>query len=110
MPFGLKMSQDVFQMCMDQVMDCLPGIIAIHDDIYIYGHTLEEHDWHLLKLMQMAAQHGVVFNSSKCQIRQPKITFYGAVLITKGMWPDPSRIQALQDLPTPNPPQNYSHS
>ena len=32
MPFGLKMSQDVFQMQMDQATDRLPGIIAIHDD------------------------------------------------------------------------------
>ena len=37
MPFGLKMSQDVFQMRMDQITDRLPGVIAIHDDICIYG-------------------------------------------------------------------------
>ena len=33
MSFGLKMSQNVFQMWMDQIIDRLPGIIAIHDDI-----------------------------------------------------------------------------
>ena len=44
MPFGLKMSQDVFVMCMDQVTDHLPSISAIHDDICIYGHPPEEHD------------------------------------------------------------------
>ena len=44
MPFGLKMSQDVFQMQMDQATDCLPGIISIYDDIWICGCTPEEHD------------------------------------------------------------------
>ena len=39
MPFGLKMSQDMFQMRMDQTTDRLPGVIAIHDDICIYGKT-----------------------------------------------------------------------
>ena len=34
MPFGLKMSQDMFQMRMDQITDRLPGVIAIHDDIW----------------------------------------------------------------------------
>ena len=34
-PFRLKMSQDVFQMQMDQITDRLPGIIAIHDDMCI---------------------------------------------------------------------------
>ena len=45
MSFSLKMSQDVLQMWMDQATDCLPSIIAIHDDICIYGHTPEE-PWH----------------------------------------------------------------
>ena len=36
MPFGLKMSQDVFQMRMDQIINRLPGVITIHDDICIY--------------------------------------------------------------------------
>ena len=36
MPFGLKMSQDVFQMHMDQITNRLPGIIAIHDDMCIW--------------------------------------------------------------------------
>ena len=31
-PFGLKMSQDVFQMCMDQITNRLPRINTIHDD------------------------------------------------------------------------------
>ena len=57
MPFGMKMSQDIFQMQLDQATDCLPGIIAIHDDICIFGHTPEEHDEHLLCLMQSAKDH-----------------------------------------------------
>ena len=32
MPFGAKMSQDVFQMKMDLVMERCPGVISIHDD------------------------------------------------------------------------------
>ena len=98
------MSQDIFQMCMNQVTDHLPSIIAIHNNICVYGHTPEEHDWHLLKLMQTAAQHSIVFNSSKYQIRQLQVTFCGAMFTAKGMWPDPSKIQALQDLLTPESP------
>ena len=44
MPFGLKMSQDVFQMQMDQATDYLPSIIATDDDKYINGCTPKEHD------------------------------------------------------------------
>ena len=51
MPFGLKMSQDVFQMRMDQITDRLPGVIAKHDDVCIYGKTQEQDNKHLLQLL-----------------------------------------------------------
>ena len=105
MPFGLKMSQDVFQMRMDQITDRLPGIIAIHDDICVYGKDTTEHDNNLLKLMQTAQDHGLVFNSNKCSIRQPQISFYGAIFTAQGMKPDPVKVQALQDLPAPQNPK-----
>ena len=54
--------------------------------------------------MKTAKQHNIIYNRSPCQIRQPQITFYGAVFTAKGMWPDPSQIQGLQDLPTNNSP------
>ena len=103
-PFNLKISQDIFHMHLDQVTDHLPSIIAFHDDICVYGHTPEEHDQHLLQLMRMASQHGIIFNSSRCQIKQLQIAFYSADFAVTSMMPDPSKIQALQDLPTPDCP------
>ena len=87
---------------MDQATDCLSGIITIHDDICMFGRTPEEHDEHLLCLMESAKTYGIVFNSAKCHIRQPQIDFYGAVFTGQGMLPDPSKIQVLQDLPAPD--------
>ena len=37
MPFRAKMSQDVFQMKMDLIMERCPGVISIQDDIVVYG-------------------------------------------------------------------------
>ena len=97
-------------MCMDQITNRLPGIIAIHDDICVFGKTREEHDIHLLQLMKTASKIGLVFNSHKCSIRQPQITFYGAIFIAQGMKPDPMKIQALQDLLLPlKITNNYNH-
>ena len=88
-------------MQMDQTTNRLPGIIAIHDDIYVYGIDMTEHDNSLLQLMKTAQDQGVVFNSSKCAICQSKISFYGATFTVQGMRPDPAKVQALQDLPAP---------
>ena len=105
MPFGLKMSQVVFQMWMDQITDRLPGIIAIHDDISVFGKDTAVHDYNLLQLMKTAQCHGLMFNSSKCAICKSQISFYGTIFTVQGMRPDPAKVQALQDLPTPQNPK-----
>ena len=55
MPFSLKMAQDIFQMRMDQITEWLPGVIAIHDDICVFGKTQEQHNKHLLQLLKTAS-------------------------------------------------------
>ena len=100
-PFSLKMSQDVFQMQMDKITDRHSGIIAIHDNICIYGRNTAEHDKHLLQLMKTASWLGLVFNSSKWSICKSKISFYRALFTTQGMKPHPAKVQVLQYLPTP---------
>ena len=102
MPFSLKMSQDIFQMQMDQATDHLSGIIAIHNNICIFGHTSEDDDEHLLHLMETAKDHGIVFNSVKCQIKWPQFAFYDTVFTAQDMWPDPTKFQSFQDLLTPD--------
>ena len=37
MPFGAKMSQDMFQLWMDAILEQCPGVIGIHDDMVIFG-------------------------------------------------------------------------
>ena len=98
MPFSLKMSQDIFQM---QITECLLGIIAIHDDFCIYSHTPEGHDRQPIHLMQTTTKNGMIFNSSKCRIWLPQISFYNTVFTPKGMKPNPTKVQVFQDLPTP---------
>ena len=69
MPFGLVMSQDVFQQKMDQILEQCPGTIGIADDVAVFCRTDEEHDQSLHNLMQVAAKSGLVFNSKKCIIK-----------------------------------------
>jgi hypothetical protein len=101
LPFGLKCSQDIFQMRMDQITEGLPGVIAIHDDICVFGHTKAEHDRNLLGLMQRAIDTGLVFNSSKCSIAKSEIHFFGMKFTADGIQPDESKIQALIEMPAP---------
>ena len=71
----------------------------------MYDKDSTEHDSNLLKLMKMAQEQGLVFNSSKCSICQPQISFHGAIFTEQGMKPDPAKVQALHKLPAPQNPK-----
>ena len=76
MPFGTKMSQDIFQMKMDLIMEKCPGVISIHDDIVIYGTSKEDHDSNLLN---MALLKGLVLHSKKLELKRPRVFLQGRV-------------------------------
>ena len=99
--FGLKMSQDIFQMRMDDIVAQCPGVLAIHDDVFIYGRDNREHDANIINLFNVAQKEGLVFNSSKCAIKQDSVTFFGAVFLAKGYSPDPAKIQGITEMTPP---------
>ena len=72
MPFGTKMSQDVFQMKMDLIMECCPRVISIHHDIVVYGVSEEDHDANLVNLLNVAQIKGLVLNSKKLELKTSK--------------------------------------
>ena len=74
--FGLKCSQDIFQMRMDQLISGLPGILAVHDDMTVYGKDEQVHDAALYNLMKTAKEYRLTFNSTKYSIKQPTIEFF----------------------------------
>ena len=101
LPFGLKISQDVFQHAMDQILQDLPGVVSIADDIVVYGKDQADHDKNLHSLMVRAAEKGLVFNASKCAIKAEEVQFFGSVYSAKGVRPNPTKVQAITELQTP---------
>ena len=103
MPFGAKMSQDVFQMKLDLIMERCPGVISIHDDIVVYGVSKEDRDANLVNLLNVAQIEGLVLNSKKLERKCPRVSFFGAEYSADGMHPCPKKIQGITEM-TP-PPQ-----
>ena len=101
MPFGAKMSQDVFQMKMDLIMEQSPGVISIHDDIVVYGVSEEDHDANLVNLLNVAQIEGLVLNSKKLELKHPRVSFFGAEYSTDGMHPCPKKIQGITEMTPP---------
>ena len=97
MPFGAKMSQDVFQLWMDAILEQCPGVIGIHDDMVIFGVDQEDHDANLINLLNVCQKEGLVLNSKKLELRRERVTFFGAEYSAQGMHPDPKKVQGITD-------------
>ena len=100
-PFELKMSQDIFQMRMDDIVAQCPSVLAIHDDMFIYGKNNKDHDANIINLFNVVQKEGLIFNSKKCAIKQESIMFFGGVFSAEGYSPDPEKIQGISKMTPP---------
>ena len=101
LPFGLSVSQDLFQLEMDRILERCEGACGIADDIVVYGSSETEHDKNLLNFLQVASAHGLTLNSKKCIIKAKEIAFFGNTYSAEGVKPDPQKIQDLTTMPAP---------
>ena len=87
MPFGAKMSQDVFQLRIHAILEQCPGVIGIHNDMVIFGVDQEDHDTNLINLLNICQKEGLVLNSKKLELRRERVTFFRAEYSAQGMHP-----------------------
>ena len=100
LPFGLKMTQDVFQSKIDQLMEGCVGTTGIADDMIVYAETEEEHDRRLHGLMRSCAEKGLNVHP-ECNIKQQEIKFYGVICGNDGVKPNPKTVTALKQMSAP---------
>ena len=105
MPFGAKMSQDMFQLRMDAILEQCPGVIGIHDDMVIFGVDQEDHDANLINLLNICQKEGLVLNSKKLELRRERVTFFGAEYSAQGMHPDPKKVKGITEMTAPTDKQ-----
>ena len=105
MPFGLKISGDVFQERLDRVIRLVPGVLGIADDIVIHGATENTHDGTVLILCKTARLNNLSLNSKKMQFKSTDCKFFGHRLTLDIIKVDPKKIEAIIQM---DPPQNVA--
>ena len=104
MPFGLKMSWDVFQRKIDQVFENCKGIVGIADDIQVFG-TDDNYDLHLHEAMERTRKAGIKLNYDKCIINSKSCNFFGNMYTPQGVMPDPKKLQVIKQIQAPSTKQ-----
>ncbi|XP_003729725.2 uncharacterized protein K02A2.6-like [Strongylocentrotus purpuratus] len=101
LPFGLKVSSEIFQKRLHLALDGLQGVRCVADDIIIWGNSDAEHDTRLQSLLQKCQTVGIVLNKEKCQFRLKEISFLGHIVSNSGLKADPSKIDAILNMSSP---------
>jgi hypothetical protein len=94
MSFGVKSAPNTFQRLMNQVFMGLLGTkrFVYLDDLILFGESLQEHHEKLRYILERLSQFNL-------KLRQ--LSYLGHVVTNEGVKPDPQKIKAIKEIPTP---------
>ena len=82
--------------------DINPTTNIIADNVMIHGNTDEEHNQHLIQVLNKCHEIGLKLNPDKCKFGKSEVTFYGSVVSNYGVKPDPCKVDAIVRMPAPS--------
>ena len=98
---GLKVSQDFFDERMMAILQGIPFVATMRDDVIIGGRTDQEYNENLKAVLERFRQHGLTCDLKKSQFDLEEISWMGHRLNQYGLSPDPQKIAALKETPRP---------
>ena len=101
LPFGISSAPELFQKRMSQILEGLPGVLCLIDDIIIFGKTQAEHDERLIATLKRLQTSRVTLNSEKCEFNKTSIKFLGHLIDPEGIRADPDKTSAICQMPAP---------
>ena len=101
LPMGTVVASDVFQKKLDEIFHNVQIVTGIADDMVIYRKSIEEHDKHFLNFLSIVRKNKLKLNASKLHFQLKEVSFFGHNWGSKGISPDPKKIQAIQQMVFP---------
>ena len=101
LPFGILCASEAFSQRISQIIEGLDGVVHIQDDIIIWGRSKAEHDKNLEQVLARIKKSGLKLNKTKCKFGLNEVKYVGHVFSSEGVRADPSKIEAIVDMPMP---------
>ena len=106
MPFGISSAAEAMQKRNEETFGDICDVHMVADDMIIASETESAHDATLLKVMTRAQEKGVKFNKKKIQFKVAEVNYLGNIITPEGIKPDPKKIAAIANMPTPHDRQS----
>ena len=107
LPFGITSAPEEFQLRLKTALEGLDGIVCIAYDILVFGEGNDyaeaerDHDRRFIALMERCHHKNIKLNPQKLQFKLKEVKFMGTIHTNQGMEPDPDKVAAKTQLPTP---------
>ena len=97
MPFGLTNAPAAFMYLMHRVFQpYLDNFVVVFvKNLLIYSQSEEEHEDHLMIVLQALREHKLYAKFSKCEFWLTEVKFLGHVLSASGVSVDPEKVKAV---------------
>ena len=93
------------------MLETLPGVDSIMDDIIVWGDNVEQHDGRLREILERAKSHQLRLILKKCKIRrihgvvgrirQSEMSYVGLLLTADGVRADPEKVRVVIEMEQP---------
>ena len=101
-PFGLTNAPATFQRMMAKLLHGIKGCLVFIDDIIFFADTWDEHQRILEEVLCRIQDADLKIKRSKSQFGKESVEFLGHIVSAKGIHPNPVKVQAVQNFPTPS--------
>ncbi|XP_060607830.1 uncharacterized protein K02A2.6-like [Ruditapes philippinarum] len=97
--FGVASAPAIFQRLIEQIMEDIPNVQVILDDMIITGSDDKEHLEILEQVLKRLDEYGLRVNVEKCKFMEPKVEFCGHEIDADGLHKTDAKIAAIVNAP-----------
>ena len=99
--YGTNSAAEIFQHMLQTSLQGLQGVRNIADDVIIFGKDMNEHNQALEACLKRMSENNLTLNLEKCKFLKKNLDFFGFQFSKDGKRPDPKKIDAFANTPTP---------
>ena len=98
---GLSNATDIFEKCMQNIVDGLEGVVNIANDVLVFATKCDKFKENVINFLDRCIEHDLHLNPEKIRINVDSVPFFGQTLTKDGLQMDANKWQVIQNWPQP---------
>lgn len=79
------------------------------DDIVVFTDNLKNHNKRFIEIFQRLSDYNLKIYQDKCEFLRLEVMYLGSQITDNGVKPDPNKVKAVLDYPTPKSLRTLNH-